>query len=87
MNTRRSTKFLSDYTWFIRHCPRMAVKIDELITDIRQHPISGLGKPKALRNSGEKVWSWRIDKKHRLVYHVEGDEITLLQCRNHYDDH
>jgi toxin YoeB len=65
----------------------MAAKIDELIADMRQYPISCLGEPEALKNSGEKVWSRRIDKKYRLVYHVEDDEITLLQCRNHYDDH
>jgi toxin YoeB len=87
MNTRRTTKFLSDYAWFTHHCLRTVAKIDELIADIRQDPVSGIGKPEMLRNSGGKVWSRRIDKKHRLIYHVEGDEITLLQCRKHYDDH
>jgi hypothetical protein len=47
----------------MRHRPRLAAKIEGLITDIRQHPVSGLGKPEALRNSGKKVWSRRIDKK------------------------
>jgi toxin YoeB len=32
-------------------------------------------------------WSRRIDDANRLVYRVEGDEITIAQCGGHYDSH
>lgn len=31
-------------------------------------------------------WSRRINAKDRLVYEIQNDSITILQCRGHYDD-
>ncbi|MEN5303926.1 type II toxin-antitoxin system YoeB family toxin [Pseudomonas sp. TWI628] len=32
------------------------------------------------------ITSRRITREHRLVYLFEGGQMTILQCRYHYDD-
>jgi toxin YoeB len=86
MNTRGSKKFDDDYAWFFRHNRLFLDKIKKLISDIRQHPESGIGKPELLKYREGEFWSRRIDKKHRLVYHVKDEMITFVSCRGHYDD-
>jgi toxin YoeB len=62
------------------------LKIDRLVEDIIKDPLVGRGKPEALRSGRGNVWSRRIDKKNRLVYHVGEEVILLLHCRGHYED-
>ncbi|MBB3700885.1 Txe/YoeB family addiction module toxin [Flammeovirga yaeyamensis] len=60
-------------------------KIKELIQDIS---INGLlcckGSPEALKNNLSGYYSRRINKKDRLVYYVDGDDIYLYSCFGHY---
>ena len=46
---------------------------------------SGIGKPEPLRGNLKGWWSRRITGEHRLVYRVEADVLTVMQCRFHYD--
>lgn len=61
-------------------------KINALLKEIQREPFRGTEKPEPLKGSGSGQWSRRINDKDRLVYTVEKDSITVLQCKNHYSD-
>jgi len=63
--------------------------MDELwvIGCIQRSPFEGIGKPEPLRHQLSGQWSRRIDEANRIVYIVENDEITILQCGRHYNPH
>jgi toxin YoeB len=65
----------------------MLRKINRLIQDIQRSPFEGIGKPEPLRHQLSGQWSRRIDEMNRIVYIVENDEITILQCGRHYSPH
>ena len=60
-------------------------KINSLIKDIQRTPHQGLGKPEPLKYDLAGLCSRRIDREHRLVYQVIGDELFVYSCRYHYD--
>lgn len=61
-------------------------RIQALITDIMRDPTSrGTGKAERLRHDRSGFCSRRIDKANRLVYQIEGDNITIVSCSGHYD--
>ena len=59
-------------------------RINELIREICRAPFEGIGKPEPLKLTLAGYWSRRIDQEHRLVYKVEGETLTIVQCRYHY---
>ena len=61
-------------------------KIQRLLVDIQQHPLTGLGKPEALRFDLSGKYSRRIDSKNRLVYDIDESSmiITVHSLRGHY---
>ncbi len=61
-------------------------KIERLLSDIAEHPYSGIGKPEPLRFELAGYWSRRINLEHRIVYRVENDQIivVILSMRFHY---
>jgi toxin YoeB len=65
---------------------KLVKKIFSLIADIQKHPFEGIGKPEALKNNYSGYWSRRITEKHRLVYQINDEEITIIACKDHYDD-
>lgn len=64
----------------------MFKRINELIRATLREPLSGVGKPEALRQNLRGWWSRRITQEHRLVYHVQGNELHILSIRYHYED-
>lgn len=62
-------------------------KLDKLVSELENHPETGTGKPERLRGN-VNYWSRRITEKHRLVYKIEAETITVIvaQCYGHYDD-
>ena len=74
-----------DYILWQSEDRKMLKKINELIKDIEKTPYKGLGKPEALKYDLTGYWSRRIDREHRLVYQVIGEEILIYSCRYHYD--
>jgi len=74
-----------DYTSWQTEDKKMLKKINDLIKDIQRTPYEGLGKPEPLKYDLAGFWSRRIDREHRLVYQVIGDEILIYGCRYHYD--
>jgi toxin YoeB len=78
---------LADLTWWAKNDHRQAVKILDLIDEVRRDPRGGRGKPEHLHGDGN-IWSRRINQRDRLVYQIdEGDQIVVLACRFHYGDH
>ncbi len=61
-------------------------KIQRLLVDMQQHPLTGLGKPEALRFELSGKYSRRIDSKNRLVYEVDESAmiITVHSLCGHY---
>jgi len=60
-------------------------KINALIKEIQRTPYAGSGKPEPLKYDLAGFWSRRIDREHRLVYQVNGDEIFIYSCGYHSD--
>lgn len=60
-------------------------RIIALIVAINKNPFDGIGKPEPLRGNLQGFWSRRIDQEHRVVYSVEGEGITKVSCRFHYN--
>lgn len=63
-------------------------KIFSLIQELKQHPETGTGKPEKLKHYQQNIWSRRIDRKHRIVYLIDGKKIivTILGAYGHYGD-
>ena len=59
-----------------------------LLLELMEHPTTGTGKPKQLSGDRAGQWSRRITDKHRLVYTINNNEITVLVLTTygHYDD-
>ena len=73
-----------DYLYWQKTDKKILNKVNELIKSCERTPFSGIGKPEPLKENLKGFWSRRIDNTHRLVYKVEGDTITISQCRFHY---
>jgi len=73
-----------DLAWWIEHDRRMALKIIDLVLDIRRDPFSGIGKLEPLKHELAGCWSRRINQEHRIVYQVTAQKIRVLACRHHY---
>ncbi len=61
-------------------------KINQIVEDIERDAFNGIGKPEALRGDLSGTWSRRINDKHRLLYIVYPQAITIISCYGHYDD-
>ena len=63
-------------------------KIDSLLNELREHPTTGTGKPEPLSGNRVGQWSRRVTQKHRLIYEIHEDIVTvlLLSAYGHYGD-
>lgn len=62
-------------------------KTNQLIKDIQRNGYQcSYGKPEMLVGDLRGYASVRIDKKHRLIFSVSDDMITILACGGHYHD-
>ncbi len=69
--------------------PKAYAKVFVLINELYTHPTTGLGKPERLKHTGlANVYSRRITQKHRLVYSVHDDIVTVIviSAYGHYND-
>ena len=72
-----------DYTYWLTADRTNLMRINCLIEDARPDPTSGIGKPEPLRHMFAGTWSRRITEERRLVYHVDDDDLVILQARFH----
>lgn len=63
-------------------------KLQKFIDELREHPRTGTGKPERLKHYKNETWSRRINRKHRLVYEIKEELITVkvISAYGHYDD-
>ena len=62
-------------------------KIEVLLSELQEHPMTGTGQVEQLRNDYTGYWSRRIDKANRLIYRIEGDRVivTVISLKGHYE--
>ena len=87
MNKSFTDNGWEDYRYWQMEDPKTLKRINKLIEDIARNGNSGIGKPEPLAGNLSGYWSRRINEKDRLVYTMDDDEIIILSCRYHYDDH
>jgi toxin YoeB len=63
-------------------------RIERIFEELGEDPYCGIGKPEQLKNNLSGLWSRRIDKKHRLVYQIIEQTVTVvvIAAKGHYDD-
>jgi len=63
-------------------------KIEKLLIELMEHPTSGTGQPEMLKHDLVGLYSRRINKKHRLVYSINEQIVTIyvLSAWSHYGD-
>ena len=76
-----------DYVYWETEDKKTLKRINKLIEDISRNINEGIGKPEPLVGDLAGFWSRRINEKDRLIHKVEGNDIYILACRFHYDDH
>lgn len=61
-------------------------KLRRLLNELREHPKTGTGQPEILKHDLEGLYSRRINKKHRLVYAIKEDIVTVyvVSAYSHY---
>ena len=71
-----------------KKAPTAYSKLLRLLVELEEHPTTGSGIPKPLREDKNGAWSRRITQEHRLVYEIHGDTVTVLvlSAYGHYDD-
>jgi len=57
---------------------RAYVKLENLLQELQEHPTTGTGKPEPLKGNRSGQWSRSISQKHRLVYEIKEEIITVL---------
>lgn len=83
-----STQAIEDLNYWKRSGNKAVMKrITLLLTDIAEHPFTGIGKPEPLKYELSGKWSRRINSEHRIIYSVHDDvlEIHILAMRYHYN--
>ena len=76
--TRRSQK---DYER-IKKSP-LAKKLKQLLKILQQNPY--MPPYEALSGELKGLYSRRINRKHRLVYRVEGNKVVIISVWSHYE--
>ena len=61
-------------------------KIEKLLNELKEHPTTGIGQPELLKHNLQGLYSRRINSKHRLIYSVEVEIVTVyvLSAHSHY---
>lgn len=63
-------------------------KLEQLLNELREHPLTGTGRPEALRHDLQGLYSGRINRKHRLVYGIKEESVVVIvvSAYTHYGD-
>lgn len=62
-------------------------KLKALIEELKAHPETGTGQPERLKHSLSGLWSRRINHNHRLIYSIDGKNVTvsIIGAYGHYN--
>ncbi|CAN1211709.1 Txe/YoeB family addiction module toxin [Tumidithrix helvetica PCC 7403] len=75
---------LEDLDWWQQNDIKILRKIIQLCLEICKNPTTGLGKPEPLKFELQGYWSRRINQEHRIIYAFDENQVTITQCRFHY---
>ena len=75
-----------DYVYWQTQDKRTLKKINKLLNDIDRNGYKCTGKLEPLIGNLAGYWSVRIDEKNRIVFRIEGDNLEIMQCGQHYRD-
>lgn len=53
------------------------IKIEKLLNELMVHPTTGIGQPEKLKHTLAGLFSRRINQKHRLVYSINEEVVTV----------
>ncbi len=83
-----SDKAKADLQLLKRSEPQAYKKARLLIEELAVHPRTGRGKPQLKKYDLAGLYARKITDKHRLVYSVDEEFITvdILSAKGHYDD-
>jgi toxin YoeB len=85
MNKLFTPEAWDDYTYWVEQSERKILKkIGDLIRDIERGGSAGIGKPEPLKGDLDGWWSRHITLEHRLVYRIDGDNLLIARCKDHY---
>ena len=74
-----------DYLYWQDQDKKTLKKINNLLKDIDRNGYSCAGKLEPLKGDFSGYHSLRIDKTNRLIFKIEDNCITILQCKTHYE--
>ena len=68
--------------------PKAFTKAQKFIEELKVHPKTGTGRPEALKGDRNGQWSCEITKKHRLIYEIHDEVVSVivLTSYGHYGD-
>ncbi len=68
--------------------PQAYKKLERILTELQEHPTTGTGKPEKLKYNYSGKWSRHIFDKHRLIYEIHEDTVTVVvfSTSGHYTD-
>lgn len=75
-----------EYLYWQSQDKRTLKRINKLIADITRNGYNCTGNPEPLRNNLKSYWSVRIDKKNRIVFRIQGNNLEIIECGGHYSD-
>lgn len=63
-------------------------KIKRILFELSEHPTKGTGRVEPLRGNFAGCWSRRLNQRHRMVYEINDNTVTVLvlSLRGHYGD-
>ena len=86
MNKDWTDNAWEEYLYWQQNDKKTLKRINKILDDIDRNGNIGIGKPEKLIGNLSGYWSRRIDSKNRIVYKVNNDVITIIQCGSHYRD-
>lgn len=79
---------IEDLKWLKKTDQSAYKKAQKLLLELTEHPTTGTGKPELKKYNLSGFYSRRITQKHRLVYQINGETVSVLvlSAAGHYDD-
>jgi toxin YoeB len=79
---------IEDLRWLKKTDQTAYKKTQILLIELIEHPTTGTGKPELKKYNLSGLYSRRITQKHRLVYQINGETVSVLvlSAAGHYGD-
>lgn len=70
----------------VKENPLWDKRLKQIVAHIRENPFAPGFDYEVLRYDYAGYHSRRLTKKHRVIYRVEGNSVTIVQVLGHYRD-